>query len=111
MVRNDPGGWPDGFRGPHDEPRALRIHLFAPAPGNAEIVRQFQLAIPRATSESDEVLLWSPEEQIRVPIADLVPSITSSVHYRLELEIQRVASEMVTELTRLARMNMEKLRY
>ena len=91
----NPGAWPPGFRPPISSPAAARIFLQSPAPALVTFVRHYNIVLPKAGLPRDELILWSPQsgDQIPIPIADVSPSLTSSVQFRLSMAAERVTAE------------------
>lgn len=96
-----PDGMPDEFRVPVGRPRAVRIDIASPKPAQARVVRGYHIGVPKAGTHNNVFLLWCPQngDQIRVPIADVSPSLSSSAHIRLTMTAERIVGEAVSELS------------
>ncbi len=89
-----------GYRLSVSQGHVLVCGISASSPAGVKVTRTFAVEVPTAGSKSEEAVLVGIGHNLslRVAIADLWPTVKSSVQMRLSLEAERITGEMFQEL-------------
>jgi Fic family protein len=107
---------PAGYRFPLPGGRHLQISVSSPPPAQAQVLRNYALALPRDAAGDDDIQLLKSLTSSAVPEADafivrvdeLTPMVSGVLTIRINMFAERVVNELLTELNKNAAMKMGK---
>lgn len=85
--------------------RALQIVLISAPPASAQLIRTYNLMLPKDAAGDDDILIEDPKTQdaFRARMDELLPVFSGMLQIHQNMFVERVVSEMLAELMAMAK--------
>lgn len=93
-----------GYRSLVSGSQALRVTLASAPPAHAQVMRDYDLYLPRDAGRDDDVLLKSvnPPDTLAFRVDEAIPTTSAILQMRIKMFVERLLGEMLANLHSLA---------
>jgi len=92
------------YRTPVSGMRFLRVVLSTNAPAQAQVIRDYQMLLPRDAGRDDDIQLsfQNGKDVLGARVDEMIPALSGTLQLRVAMFAERVFAEMLRELSLLA---------